>query len=95
MKKILFGLALALFAPACTSTPSQGGAVESPQTTVEASPLTSSPTPLDAECDQACNDAFETCLGNATSDVDACQCDNARILCGHRCGHGGALHPCF
>ena len=94
MKKILFGLSFALFATACTTTPTQGSAVESAQTTVEASPL-SSPALLDAECDQACNDAFETCLGNATSDVDACQCDNARILCGHRCGHGGALHPCF
>lgn len=94
MKKILFALSFAVFTPACMITPSHDGTVEAPQTSVEASPLTT-PSPLDAACDQACEDAFEACLDNATSDADACNCDNGRIVCEHRCGHGGALHPCF
>ena len=93
MKKILFALSFALFVPACMITPSQDGATASPQTSIEASTLTA--TPLDAACDQACGDAYETCLDNAADDVAACQCDNGRIICEHRCGHGGALHPCF
>ena len=93
MTKILFALSFALSVAACASTPPPDATAASPQTSVEASPLTA--TPLDAACDQACDEAYETCLDSAASDVDACNCDNGRILCEHRCGHGGALHPCF
>ena len=94
MKQIWIALSFALFAPACMTPLPQDSAAESPQTSVAASPLTS-PAPFDAACDQACDDAYEACLDNATSDSDACNCDNGRIICEHRCGHGGALHPCF
>ena len=93
MKKILFALSFALFAPACMTTPPQDGAVESPQTSVQASPLTS-PAPLDAECLQACEEAYESCAGNATSDFDLCQCDNGRIGCERRCGVFHPFHQC-
>jgi len=94
MKQILFALSFALFPTACMITPSHDGAVESPQTSVEASQLTS-PTRLDAACDEACGAAFDACLGNATSDFDVCICDDRRIICERQCGRGGALHPCF
>jgi hypothetical protein len=74
------------------NAPSQDGAAASPQTSVEASTLTA--TPLDAECLQACEDAFETCAGNATSDFDLCQCDNSRIGCERRCGVFHPFHQC-
>ena len=94
MKKIVFALSLALFAPACMTPLPQDSAAGSPQTSVAASSLTS-PAPFDAACDQACDDAYQACLDNAATDADACNCDNGRIICEHRCGHGGALHPCF
>lgn len=94
MKKIVFALSFALFAPACMTPLSPDGAAGSEQTSVEASPL-ATPRTVDPVCVQACEESYQSCLDGAGDDTAACNCNNGRILCEHRCGLGGALHPCF
>lgn len=94
MKKIVFALSFALFAPACMTPLPSEGTTDSPQTSVEASPL-AAPRTVDPVCLQACGEAYQSCLDGAVDDSAACNCDNSRILCERRCGRFGALHPCL
>lgn len=102
MKTILHAVVFALSLTACLnqSAPGASGsgtaAVGSPESIgAQTSSQQSSPALLDETCYEACADAYEACLGNATDPGAECNCYNADVGCRRRCGDHDPFIRCW